>query len=295
MKRLVQAAGGVLWRRSEGSEGTVQVAVVHRPRYDDWSLPKGKLDPGEAAVRAAVREVHEETGFEATVGRTLGESHYRVLDGGRDVPKTVRWWAMRATTGEFIPGSEVDDLLWLDVDAARRRVTGDRDSGPLTVFSQHPPDTTTILVVRHARAGRHDGFDGPDDERPLDARGREQAAALADALPVYGPQVLASAPALRCRATLQPLGDRLGLPVEVDLDLAEDRASFLPGRLQSLAAAGLPAVACSQGGAIPFAVTRTAAAAGLELPVVPCGKSSVWALSFSGDQLIDADYTPPLT
>lgn len=294
VKHRVLASGGVLWRRPGGAGGAVQVAVVHRPRYDDWSLPKGKLDPGETGVGAAVREVHEETGFEAVVGRTLGESHYRVLDGGRDVPKTVRWWAMRATGGEFAPGSEVDELVWLGVNAARRRVTGDRDSGPLTAFAAHPPETTTVLLVRHARAGRQGSYDGPDDERPLDARGREQAAALADVLPFYDPQVLSSAPALRCRATVQPLADRLGVPVTVDLDLAEDRASSLPARLQALADAGLPAVVCSQGGAIPFAVAATAATAGLDLAVVPCGKGSVWALSFSSGQLVDADYTAPL-
>ncbi len=304
MKRLIHASGGVLWRRADGSEGssggrvpagTVQVAVIHRPRYDDWSLPKGKLDPGETSVCAAVREVREETGFDGVVGRTLGESHYRVLDGGRDVPKTVRWWALKATSGHFSPGAEVDRLLWLDVEAARRRVTGGRDSGPLTAFAEHPPETTTVLVVRHASAGRHGGWDGPDEERPLDARGQEQAAALAAVLPVYGPRMLSSAPAVRCRTTMQPLADRLALQVVVDPDLAEDQAHALPGRLRALGAAGVPAVVCSQGGAIPHAVGTLAGQAGLELPVVPCAKGSVWALSFSGGRLIDADYATPLT
>ncbi|MCW2715005.1 MAG: Hydrolase MutT1 [Frankiales bacterium] len=301
MKRLVRAAGGVLWRRADGSDGssvppgTVQVAVIHRPRYDDWSLPKGKLDAGETTVGAAVREVREETGFDAVVGRTLGESAYRVLDGGRDVPKTVRWWSMQATTGQFSPGPEVDRLLWLDVEAALRRVTGGRDSGPLTAFAQHPPETTTVLVVRHASAGRHGTWDGPDDERPLDARGEEQAAALRDALPVYGPRSISSAPAVRCRSTVQPLADRLSLPVVVDADLAEAAAHALPGRLEAIAEAGVHAVVCSQGGAIPFAVATLASRAGLELPVVPCAKGSVWSLSFSHGRLVDADYAAPLT
>ena len=97
----VRAAGGVLWREVDGQ---VRVAVVHRPRYDDWSLPKGKLDPGELEVAAAVREVEEETGFTCVVGRGLGVTRYRVLDNGRDVPKRVRWWALEATERRVRPG-----------------------------------------------------------------------------------------------------------------------------------------------------------------------------------------------
>lgn len=269
----------------------MQVAVVHRPRYDDWSLPKGKVDPGEADVLTAVREVLEETGFTAVVGRTLGQSSYRVLDGGRDVPKTVRWWSMRMTGGQFTPGPEVDRLLWLDVDAARRRVTGGRDDGPLGTFAERPPESSTVLLVRHASAGRSRDWDGPDEERPLDSRGVRQAQALAKVLLAYGPGVLMSAPSLRCRQTVQPLADRLGREVQVDDDLAEERAAALPGRLTALAAGNGATVACSQGGAIPSAVRALAAQAGLPNDDVPASKGSLWALSFSQGQLVDADYT----
>ncbi|MCW2615032.1 MAG: hydrolase, partial [Frankiales bacterium] len=184
MSRQVKAAGGVLWRRQDG---VVQVAVVHRPRYDDWSLPKGKLDPGELHVVGAVREVAEETGFAAVAGRTLGESRYRVLDQGRDVPKTVRWWAMRATAGEFVPGAEVDHLQWLTVPEALRRVTAGRDSEPLTAFAAHPPETATVLLLRHGSAGDRDDWAGDDDLRPLDPTGKAQALAAADTLVAWGP------------------------------------------------------------------------------------------------------------
>jgi len=295
VRRHVEAAGGVLWRRVDGQ---VQVAVVHRPRYDDWSLPKGKLYRDELGVLGAAREVREETGFDAVVGRTLGESRYRVLDGSRDVPKTVRWWAMRATSGEFVPGPEVDTMLWLDVPAALRRVSAGRDNGPLTAFADHPPETAMVLLVRHGRAGRKQDWAGPDELRPLDERGRAQALAVADVLPAYGPGRVLSAPVLRCRQTVQVLADRLETELEIDADLAEQSFEALPGRLRSLAslsADGTATVACSQGGAIPHALEVLTAGSGRAGDAPPARKGSLWALSFSAGRLVDADYTADLT
>ncbi|HWG92656.1 MAG TPA: NUDIX hydrolase, partial [Mycobacteriales bacterium] len=133
--REVLAAGGVLWR--PGRAG-VEIALVHRPRHDDWSLPKGKLDPHELAVAAAVRELQEETGFSGTVGRTLGESRYEVLVDGVPTPKTVRWWAVCCRTGGFTPNDEVDELRWTTVDEARRLVTVPDDTAVLDRFAAGP-------------------------------------------------------------------------------------------------------------------------------------------------------------
>ena len=143
-ERTVRAAGGVLWRRVDGE---VLVALVHRPKYDDWSLPKGKLDADEPWVVGGLREVREETGFGATPGRTLGESSYRVVQGGRDARKTVRWWAMRAEEGSFVPGSEVDELRWVPPRKALARAGSGYDSGPLTAFLDGPVETTTVLLL----------------------------------------------------------------------------------------------------------------------------------------------------
>jgi len=295
MSRHVQAAGGVLWRRVEGE---VRVAVVHRPRYDDWSLPKGKLEPGELHVVGAVREMAEETGFAAHAGRTLGQSDYRVLDRGRDAPKTVRWWAMRAVDGEFVPAAEVDALLWLDVPSALRRVTAGRDSAPLLAFAAHPPETTTVLLVRHGSAGQREAWHGEDDERPLDARGRAEALAAATVLPAYGPTRVLSAPVQRCVETVRPLAERLGVPVEVDPALSEELhaqdPSAVVGRLRALSGELHAVVACSQGDAIPDAVAALADADDIDPGRVTARKGSMWALTFSHGRLVDADHTPHL-
>jgi 8-oxo-dGTP diphosphatase len=142
-ERTVRAAGGVLWRRVAGQ---VEVALVHRPKYDDWSLPKGKLEPGEPWVVGGVREVREETGFVAVPGRTLGESQYRVLHRGRDAPKTVRWWAMRCLAGSFTPSHEVDALRWVPVERALAQGSA-FDVAPLTAFTDGPVETTTVLLL----------------------------------------------------------------------------------------------------------------------------------------------------
>lgn len=118
----VRAAGGLVERTAP--DGTVQVLVVHRPRYDDWSFPKGKLDPGEDFLAAAVREVREETGLEVEVGEELAPVRYH---DHRGRPKVVRYWRMRAVGGAFEPNDEVDEVRWLPADDARPLLTYPHD------------------------------------------------------------------------------------------------------------------------------------------------------------------------
>jgi 8-oxo-dGTP diphosphatase len=119
----VRAAGGVVWRRS--TDGGIELALVHRPRYDDWSFPKGKLDPGESWEEAALREVREETGLECTLGRELPPTGYRDPKGRS---KAVRYWLMEPRDGAFAPTREIDELRWLSPDAARRKLSYAHDA-----------------------------------------------------------------------------------------------------------------------------------------------------------------------
>jgi 8-oxo-dGTP diphosphatase len=133
----IRAAGGVVWRSAEPrGNGGVEVAVVHRPRYDDWTLPKGKLADEEDDVDGAVREVLEETGFRVRVGSPLGETRYPKPTPTGVRPKVVRWWAMEATAGAFVPTSEVDRLAWLSVADAARRLTRESDRLVLQRFAR---------------------------------------------------------------------------------------------------------------------------------------------------------------
>jgi len=120
---MIEAAGGVIWRRS--SKGSVKVLLVHRPHYDDWSLPKGKLDPGESHKCAALREVEEETGLRCIIDEELPEVRYR---DRKDRPKRVRYWAMQRVDGDFEPNDEVDEVRWVALDEVRNLVTYSRDA-----------------------------------------------------------------------------------------------------------------------------------------------------------------------
>ena len=125
----VRAAGGVVWRRGAGGEG--EVLMVHRPKYDDWSLPKGKLAPGEDAVTGALREVEEETGFRCRVVRPIGSVSYR---DGSGAPKVVDYFEMRPVSGAFEPGDEVDAVVWLSVPDALPRLTYAHDRDLMAAF-----------------------------------------------------------------------------------------------------------------------------------------------------------------
>ena len=124
-QRPVQAAGGVVLRRLDG--GPVEVALIHRPAYDDWTLPKGKLNPGETHEEAALREVKEETGLDCRLGEPAGQVDYRDRKGR---PKVVRYWTMRpvgSSDGQFAPNAEVDELRWMPLAAAGPALTYDHD------------------------------------------------------------------------------------------------------------------------------------------------------------------------
>lgn len=130
MQELVRAAGGVVWRVGDGGE--VEVLLVHRPKYDDWSFPKGKVDPGETDEQCAVREVEEETGLRCTLGHELAGTSY-IDRKGR--PKAVRYWEMTMSGGAFVPGDEVDEIRWLPVAKAERLLSYDRDRVLLASFA----------------------------------------------------------------------------------------------------------------------------------------------------------------
>jgi 8-oxo-dGTP diphosphatase len=138
---LIRAAGGVVWRPSPdlggepGGEPPIELAVVHRPRYDDWCLPKGKLRSGETELDAAIREVLEETGCHVRVGDPLGRTRYHRVVNGELRPKVVHWWAMEAVAGTFAPSDEIDAIRWVSPDLARTILSSASDLTALQRFT----------------------------------------------------------------------------------------------------------------------------------------------------------------
>ncbi|HVU73983.1 MAG TPA: NUDIX domain-containing protein [Mycobacteriales bacterium] len=303
VSRELLAAGCVVWRRADAGEA--EVVLVHRPRYDDWSLPKGKVDPGEHLAQTARREVHEETGIDAPLRRFLGTTDYRVAAGR----KRVRWWSMRAPDkpSQFVSDDEVDALVWLPVPHALRRLSYAHDAAPVRALAATREDTATVLLVRHAKAGRRSRWRGDDSERPLESLGRAQAQRISEVLPVWDPVRVVSADLVRCRQTVEPVAQRLGVEVESTPWLSDAAHAKNPKatlrKLRDLAAEGRSLIACSQGDTIPDLVVALARADNVPLGIssdtvsssgVPCRKGSVWALSFAGSRLVGADYLPDL-
>ena len=286
------AAGAVLWRKSPDNPDETEVALVHRPKYEDWSFPKGKLDPGETAVVAAVREVEEETGLRGRLGRHLGALTYPI-PGHRRL-KRVEYWAAEAREGVFEANDEVDELRWLPVPQVADQLSYPMDRKILRRFSALPPDTATVLLVRHAKAGSRKRYKGDDDTRPLDPTGELQADALVTQLRAFGATEISSADRTRCTQTMEPLARSLDTTIRVEPLLSEESYKADPAASRTLvrkiAARGGVQVICSQGGVIPNLLEWWAKTDGVSLPPARNRKASTWVLSLSGGKLIAADH-----
>lgn len=294
----IRAAGGLVWRTGKG--GVLEIALVHRPKYDDWTLPKGKMNPGETEEEAAVREVEEETGLRCVLERVIGRIHY-VDRRGR--PKTVRYWIMRPLSGSFVPSQEVDEMRWLPVDEAEAQLSYEHDRGLLRRLA-HPATTMSpglgrthrtavpMYLVRHAKAGSRSEWRKGDHFRPLSDEGKRQAEGLVSMLDGSPLERLISSPHVRCVQTLQPLAAARGLTVEESEDLAEGAG---PARALAFLAevSGKPAALCSHGDVIGEVLLHLSAE-GLELPSPPpLRKGSTWVLETEGDGFVGARYLPP--
>ena len=201
----VRAAGALLWRRLD----RLEVAVVHRPKYADWSWPKGKLDPGESWAGACVREVREETGLLVTIGLPLPPATYSVGSSGGVRPKVVRYWAARALAdGVRANDDEVDEVAWLGVDDAARRLDYQRDREQLAALAEADARdqlaTWPLAVVRHAKSVPRSRWKHEDRRRPLNDAGSARANALVPVLAAYGVRQLVSSPSARCAETVEP-------------------------------------------------------------------------------------------
>jgi len=208
---LIRAAGAIVWRPAAGGS---EVALVHRPKYDDWSFAKGKLLPGEHVLQAAVREVAEETGIHVDLGRRLPSVSYQA----RGAPKQVDYWAATADAEApgFAANNEVDELAWLPPAEAERRLSYQHDLTVLAAFRTGPLRTVPLTLLRHASAGRKSDWPGDDLARPLDAEGKHDAVVLASLLRCFGAIRMVSSPAERCVATLRPYAAATGAEVEIE-------------------------------------------------------------------------------
>jgi 8-oxo-(d)GTP phosphatase len=297
----IRAAGAVVWR---GGPQGIETALVHRPRYDDWSFPKGKAMPGEHVLVTAVREVAEEAGVRVALGRRLATTHY--ITGGR--PKRVDYWSARPVSPDgFTPGDEVDALSWLPLAVAAETLSYAHDLTVLDRFAAGPADTTPVILLRHAeavgrqawrRAGHTD-----DLARPLSPRGEAEAHALGQILSCFARGRVISSGTRRCLATIAPYAALAGAVAETEPALTISGATAEPGGpewtatqaarqwIAGIATGTEPAVICAHRQNLPWLLAEACAA--LRAPVPsgpPLRTGGFWVLQVSGGRLASAEH-----
>lgn len=281
----IRAAGVVLLR-----EGTAEpeVALIHRSLRSDWSLPKGKVDPGEHTVAAAVRECDEETGLVPVLGAPLPRQRYLALGQ----PKIVDYWAARVARDEgFSPDEEVDEVQWVPVEQAVAQLTYPHDAD-LVRLAVELPLTTPLVLLRHAKAMKRSDFKGADDaDRPLSGFGRTQAKALVPLLQAYGVEAVYTSDSARCRETVRRFAKSVDADIVEEPALSEAEYTEHPKRaakrLRALLADPTPMVVCSHRPVLPALVEviaglRITGPADLD-PALPPGGFLVVHRAFTGD------------
>jgi 8-oxo-(d)GTP phosphatase len=246
--RDVRAAGAVVTRKGG------DVLLVHRPRYDDWSFPKGKLDPDEHSVTAAVREVAEETGLDVRLGPPLPEQRYR-LSTGRT--KAVSYWVARVVgdddVSRYLVNEEIDEVAWVPWAEARTRLTYDYDRVTLDAARPVRRRTLALVVLRHGQARSRSAWRGDDRCRPLVPSGGAEAERLVPLLAGFGVTAVHSSPSTRCVETVAPYADATGVPLLTHDGLTEEHASAksVAALLDELITASTGLVVCTHRPVLP--------------------------------------------
>lgn len=282
----IAAAGTVPWRIGRRD---VEVLLVHRPKYDDWSWPKGKLDPGETWAMAAARETAEETGLRVRLGIPLPSARYEISNSpskGGPV-KEVRYWAATVTGGDGVLENEIDEVRWVTPTEAKSLITHPRDLEQLKALlaGGGPHQAHPLLIVRHAKAVSRKNWHHSERDwlRPLDEVGHLQARGLADVLRSYAVASVVCSPSTRCADTVRPFlhappcagegsssASQQGcvdpVPVVTWADpLSEEgfqsAPHLLPGIVGAATSYGLATALCSHGPVLPDVVEAVAALA----------------------------------
>ncbi|MBV9206663.1 MAG: NUDIX hydrolase [Actinobacteria bacterium] len=288
------AAGAAIWRPGTDETGDAEVLLVHRPRYDDWSLPKGKSEPGEHIVLTAVREVWEETGLQPVLGPRLPTVEY--ISWGR--PKQVSYWSAYSRGHQAAPGHEIDAVCWLPLAQARQQLADTHDDPVISAV--RPLETVPVILLRHASAGSKRDWPGDDDLRPLDAEGAADALALAGLLACFAPAArVISSPALRCAETVRPYAGSFDGTVEAQASLAPpgrsdhfpsrtNRADSLRRLVHDAVAARRPTVFCLHRENLPGALAAACSALGADraMPADPSlPKGGFWVAHAAAGEL----------
>jgi 8-oxo-dGTP pyrophosphatase MutT (NUDIX family) len=255
----IVSAGAVVARKAPGSpdKGALEILLVHRPKYDDWSYPKGKLDPHEHSTTAAVREVAEETGLDIRLGPPLATQTYQVRNG-RTRTKHVHYWCGRLVNGDDVSAydanDEIDQVAWVALDKAREQLTYPHDRDTLEEFLRLRKKSYPLVVLRHGKARARSSWHQDDRERPLTKLGEFQAEQLVPMLAAYGVTRLVSSSSRRCWTTIGPYAEVADLEIEETPHLSEEDATpeTVEAVVRRLLTLKQPSVLCTHRPVLPI-------------------------------------------
>ncbi len=217
MSEAISAAGAVVWRKHK--DNFTEVAIIHRPKYDDWSFPKGKLEVGESLIACAHREVLEETNLQTEFGPHLGQVEYFTPDG---LKKVTYWSAKVIGEKPFRTNSEVDQLKWIPITKVIEVLTNETDKEIFDKFVKVKFNSKPFILLRHAKAITRDEWQGEDDDRPLSSSGQNQAMRLLSTYQVFNIDQIHSSDAVRCYDTVKSMAKGLDIKLEVSSKLSEN-------------------------------------------------------------------------
>jgi len=287
----IVAGGGVVWRRN--SQDVIEIALVHRVQYDDWSLPKGKVEGEESIIACAYREIMEETGFAIRFGPMLGTYSYPV----KEQRKTVTYWSAKYLKDIGTPNPvEVDQVKWIALSEAKAVVTRELDREVISRFMEFDPDSKPLVLLRHAQAlDRHD-WSGEDGDRPLNTIGERQAKRLLSNFQPFGIEEIHSSSAVRCYETITPMARALSVDFFFTDSLSED--VFLLNRerpikyIHRLLVNDYPVLVCSHNPILPQAISSFVDKFGIEVSDTKLEPSDAWVAHHIDREVIAVDFLP---
>ena len=288
MNPTVIAAGSVIWRKRDNQ---IQIALVHRPRYDDWSLPKGKQDPGESLIACAYRETLEETNLKVSFGPYIGDIEYFVAEG----LKKVYYWSARLAddSPEFHPNEEVDLLEWHSLQDAIEKSTRDSDREIIEKFVNIPFDSYPLIMLRHAKALEREEWQGEDEDRPLEQLGQQQARRMLSLYQVYGLTQIHTSDAVRCHDTVEQMAKALGIALTITNKVSEytwkKNKEKAIDYAKDLIKINEPIILCSHNPVLPRMMEKLTKKIDFDYPSNKLQPVESWILHHNGKKVVQID------
>lgn len=287
----ILAAGAVVWRRNSNDQ--IEIALIHRIQYKDWSIPKGKVEGNESLIACAYREVAEETGFNTKFGPMIGEISYQVGNAN----KTVTYWAAKFVEQEGQPNpNEVDEVKWILASEAQEFLTRELDKQIVSKFLELDLDTRPLILLRHAKAIERTDWAGEDTDRPLSSDGERQAKRLLTVMRPFGIQEMHSSSAVRCYETITPMARSLNVDFFFTDSLSED--VYRKDKERSVRYANrllvndYPVLMCSHNPVLPEIISSFVDKFGVSVEQIKLEPGDAWVVHHIDKEVVQIDFLP---